>query len=136
VLASLAGLAVICTALAFVLFFALIADAGPARAAVITYVNPAVAVALGILALGERLTTTMAVAFVLILGGSVLATRSARPAPESGSNADTVAASDGRPEGSVPAGSGVAPGNTVSAGMHADWLQTPRDQNTRQGLRD
>jgi drug/metabolite transporter (DMT)-like permease len=49
---------------------------------VITYVNPAVAVALGILALGERLTVTMAVAFVLILGGSVLATRTARPAPE------------------------------------------------------
>ena len=77
VLASLAGLAVVCTALAFVLFFALIGEVGPARASVITYVNPAVAVALGILALGERLTTTMAVAFVLILGGSVLATRTA-----------------------------------------------------------
>ncbi len=77
VLASLAGLAVICTALAFVLFFALISEAGPARAAVITYVNPAVAVVLGILVLGERLTTTMAIAFVLILGGSVLATRAA-----------------------------------------------------------
>jgi drug/metabolite transporter (DMT)-like permease len=82
VVASLAGLAVVCTALAFVLFFALIGEAGPARASVITYVNPAVAVALGILALGERLTVTMAVAFVLILGGSVLATRTRRPAPE------------------------------------------------------
>jgi drug/metabolite transporter (DMT)-like permease len=81
VLASLAGLAVISTALAFVLFFALIAEAGPARAAVITYVNPAVAVALGVLVLGERLTAQMAIAFVLILGGSVLATRAAaRPA--------------------------------------------------------
>jgi drug/metabolite transporter (DMT)-like permease len=75
VLASLAGLAVISTALAFILFFALIAEAGPARAAVITYVNPAVAVALGVLVLGERLTVQMAIAFVLILGGSVLATR-------------------------------------------------------------
>jgi drug/metabolite transporter (DMT)-like permease len=75
VLASLAGLAVISTALAFILFFALIAEAGPARAAVITYVNPAVAVALGVLVLGERLTFQMAIAFVLILGGSVLATR-------------------------------------------------------------
>ena len=82
VLASLAGLAVVCTALAFVLFFALIGEAGPARASVITYVNPAVAVALGILALGERLTVTMAVAFALILGGSVLATRTPHPAPE------------------------------------------------------
>lgn len=87
VLASLAGLAVVCTALAFVLFFALIGEAGPARASVITYVNPAVAVALGILALGERLTVNMAVAFALILGGSVLATRTARPAPETASDA-------------------------------------------------
>jgi drug/metabolite transporter (DMT)-like permease len=77
VLASLAGLAVISTALAFVLFFALIAEAGPARAAVITYVNPAVAVALGVLVLGEQLTAQMAIAFLLILGGSVLATRAA-----------------------------------------------------------
>ena len=56
VLASLAGLAVICTALAFVLFFQLIAEVGPARATVITYVNPAVAVALGVGVLGEPLT--------------------------------------------------------------------------------
>jgi drug/metabolite transporter (DMT)-like permease len=82
VLASLAGLAVVCTALAFVLFFALIAEAGPARASVITYVNPAVAVVLGIAVLGESLTTTMAVAFVLILGGSVLATRTSRGAAD------------------------------------------------------
>lgn len=83
VLLSLAGLAVVCTAIAFVLFFALIAEAGPARASVITYVNPAVAVALGIGILGERLTIGMAVAFVLILGGSVLATRTSRPAEPS-----------------------------------------------------
>lgn len=78
VLGALAGLAVICTAVAFLLFFALIAEAGPARAAVITYVNPAVAVGLGVLVLGERLTVVMAIAFVAILGGSVLATRSGR----------------------------------------------------------
>lgn len=78
VLGALAGLAVVCTAVAFLLFFALITEAGPARAAVITYVNPAVAVALGVLVLGERLTPVMAVAFVTILGGSVLATRSGR----------------------------------------------------------
>lgn len=95
VLASLAGLAVVCTALAFVLFFALIGEVGPARASVITYVNPAVAVALGILALGEKLTTTMAVAFVLILGGSVLATRTARSAAAPASNAATPATSGG-----------------------------------------
>jgi len=80
VLAALVSLGVVCTAIAFLLFFALIAEAGPARASVITYVNPAVAVALGIGILGERLTLAMAVSFVLILGGSVLATRTARPA--------------------------------------------------------
>ena len=75
VLASLAGLGVICTAAAFLVFFALIAEVGPARATVITYVNPAVAVALGVLVLNERLTLAVGAAFVLILGGSVLATR-------------------------------------------------------------
>jgi drug/metabolite transporter (DMT)-like permease len=72
---SIGGLAVICTAVAFILFFALINEAGPARATVITYVNPAVAVVLGALVLNERITPVMVGAFALILGGSVLATR-------------------------------------------------------------
>ena len=76
VIGALAGLAVVCTAAAFVIFFQLIAEVGPARASVITYVNPAVAVALGVSVLGERFTPAMAGAFALILGGSVLATRS------------------------------------------------------------
>ena len=89
VLAALAALGVICTAAAFLVFFRLIAEVGPARATVITYVNPAVAVALGVLVLGEHLTAAIGVSFVLILGGSVLATRPgsgpkarAAPAPE------------------------------------------------------
>ncbi len=49
VLASIVTLAVVCSALAFVVFFALIAEVGPARASVITYVNPAVAGILGVL---------------------------------------------------------------------------------------
>ena len=75
VLAAVAGLAVICAAVAFLLFFRLIAEVRPARASVITYINPAVAVAIGVSVLGERLTPAMLGAFVLILGGSVLATR-------------------------------------------------------------
>jgi drug/metabolite transporter (DMT)-like permease len=78
VLGSLAALGVLCTALAFVLFFQLIAEAGPARATVITYVIPAIAVALGVGVLGEPLTPAILAAFVLILSGSVLATRSGR----------------------------------------------------------
>jgi drug/metabolite transporter (DMT)-like permease len=75
VLWSIGGLAVVCTALAFLVFFALIAEVGPARASVITYVNPAIAVALGVAVLGEQVSPLMLVAFITILAGSVLATR-------------------------------------------------------------
>jgi drug/metabolite transporter (DMT)-like permease len=85
VLGALAALGVICTAAAFLVFFQLIAEVGPARATVITYVNPAVAVALGVLILDEQLTVAVGISFVLILGGSVLATRP-------GSGADDTAA--------------------------------------------
>jgi len=87
VLGALAGLGVICTAAAFLVFFRLIAEVGPARATVITYVNPAVAVALGVLVLGEHLTPAIGMSFAAILGGSILATRPgsgrARPAAPS-----------------------------------------------------
>jgi len=78
--ASVITLGVVCTALAFVLFFALIAEIGPARSTVITYVNPAVAVALGLLLLGEEFTAGMGIGFPLILVGSVLAASAGRPA--------------------------------------------------------
>jgi drug/metabolite transporter (DMT)-like permease len=89
---SVLGLGVVCTALAFVLFFALIAAIGPARATVITYVNPAVAVLLGVLLLGENFTLGIAVGFPLILIGSVLAARRVIAAPE------TAACEAGVPE--------------------------------------
>jgi len=84
VLLALAGLGVICTAAGFLVFFRLIAEVGPARATVITYINPAVAVTLGVLVLGEHLTAAIGVSFVLILGGSVLATRPGSAAPGRG----------------------------------------------------
>lgn len=74
VLAALAVLGVICTALAFVAFLELIKEVGPTRATVFTYVNPAVAVAAGALFLDEPLTAGILAAFALILAGSVLAT--------------------------------------------------------------
>ncbi len=83
VLESVVGLAVVCTALAFLVFFALIAEVGPVRATVITYVNPAVAAALGVSVLGEHLTGGMLAGFALILAGCVLATgRGPDPLPE------------------------------------------------------
>ncbi|HZT64798.1 MAG TPA: DMT family transporter [Acidimicrobiales bacterium] len=77
--AAVAGLALICTALAFVLFFILIAEVGPVRATVITYVNPAVAVVLGVILLGEPFTLGIGVGFSLVVVGSVLATRRGQP---------------------------------------------------------
>ncbi|HEV7642154.1 MAG TPA: EamA family transporter [Gaiellaceae bacterium] len=74
VVESVLGLAVICTALAFLVFFALIAEVGPVRATVITYINPAVAAALGVTLLHEHLTTGMVIGFALVLAGCVLAT--------------------------------------------------------------
>jgi drug/metabolite transporter (DMT)-like permease len=78
-IASIVVLGLVCTALAFVVFFALIAEIGPARATVITYVNPAVAVVLGLLLLNERFTAGMGIGFPLILVGSVLAASTGRP---------------------------------------------------------
>ena len=78
VIASVSALAVVCTAVAFLLFFALIAEIGPVRATVITYVNPAVAAVLGITILDESFTLGMGFGFVLVLLGSLLATRPAR----------------------------------------------------------
>jgi drug/metabolite transporter (DMT)-like permease len=74
VLESVVGLAVVCTALAFVLFFALIAEVGPVRATVITYVNPAVAAVLGVVVLSEHIGAGMVIGFSLVLAGCVLAT--------------------------------------------------------------
>ena len=78
VLISVAILGVVCTALAFLLFFALIAEVGPIRATIITYFNPAVALVLGVILLAEPLTIGIAVGFGLIALGSFVATRRSR----------------------------------------------------------
>jgi drug/metabolite transporter (DMT)-like permease len=75
VLGAVAVLAVVCTAVAFLVFFALIAEAGPLRAQAITYVNPAVALALGVALLHEPFTVGAVVGLALILLGLLLATR-------------------------------------------------------------
>ena len=83
VLLALAGLAVICTALAFIVFFALIREVGAARALVFTYINPVVALAAGVIILGEPLTPWHIAGLALVLAGSVLATRRpGQPAPD------------------------------------------------------
>jgi drug/metabolite transporter (DMT)-like permease len=73
-LASVIVLGLICTAFAFLLFFRLIAEVGPSRASIITYVNPVVALALGVAILGEQITTGAVAGLLLILAGSWLST--------------------------------------------------------------
>jgi drug/metabolite transporter (DMT)-like permease len=75
VLAAVAILAVLCTAAAFLVFAALIVEIGPVRSTLITYINPAVAAVLGVLALHETFSVTMGIGLVLVILGSALATR-------------------------------------------------------------
>lgn len=70
---SVAALTIFCTALAFLAFFALIAEVGPARAPLFTYVNPVIAIALGVIILGEPLTWGLLVGFPLVIAGCWLA---------------------------------------------------------------
>jgi len=89
--AAVITLALVCTVLAFALFFALIHEVGPARSTVITYVNPLVAVLLGVVLMGEPFTAGIAVGLPLILLGSVLGTapslKAARAKPDAASPA-------------------------------------------------
>ena len=71
---AIAVLGIVCSALAFVVFFALIVEAGPTRATVVTYLNPAVAVVLGVIVLDETITAASIAGLALILAGSWLAT--------------------------------------------------------------
>jgi drug/metabolite transporter (DMT)-like permease len=72
---ALLVLGAVCSALAFVLFFALIRQIGPARASLITYVNLAVAAVLGVVFLAEPITIGIVVGFPLVVAGSYLASR-------------------------------------------------------------
>lgn len=79
---SIVMLGAVCTAIAFLIFFQLIAEVGPSRTTVITYLNPAVALILGVAVLGEPITYGLIVGFPLVLVGSYLATRRSSPALE------------------------------------------------------
>jgi drug/metabolite transporter (DMT)-like permease len=68
-------LGVLCTAVAFIYFFKLVAEVGPPRASLITYLNTAVAVLLGVVLLSEPITLGIAIGLPLILVGSYFASR-------------------------------------------------------------
>jgi drug/metabolite transporter (DMT)-like permease len=73
-LAAVAGLGVFCTAMAFVVYTVLVREAGTSRATIITYVNPVVAVVLGVTLLGERPGPGALAGLLAILAGSWLST--------------------------------------------------------------
>ncbi|MDE2451813.1 MAG: DMT family transporter [Gammaproteobacteria bacterium] len=81
-LSSVAILGLVCTALAMLLMFYLVKNAGASRASIITYINPAVATLLGMALLDERLGVWGLIGFGLVLLGSWLATRRSAPAAE------------------------------------------------------
>jgi drug/metabolite transporter (DMT)-like permease len=87
VIGSILTLGVVCTAIAFLVFAALIDAVGPVRATVITYINPAVAAVLGVVVLNETLTPAMIAGFGLVTVGSVLATRPPKAQPATAATA-------------------------------------------------
>ena len=72
---SLLALGIFCTALAFISFFIVLKEIGPARASIGTYVNTAIAVVLGVLILSEPLTIGIMIGLPLVMIGSFLASR-------------------------------------------------------------
>lgn len=72
---SLIALGVLSTAFAFILFFKVLAELGPARSSLVTYVNTAVAVVLGVVILKEPVTIGIIVGLPLVLAGSYMASR-------------------------------------------------------------
>lgn len=75
---SLVALGVLCTALAFIGFFALIGEVGPVRAPLFTYVNPIVAILLGVVVLGEHLSGGLLIGLPVVIVGCWLAATGGR----------------------------------------------------------
>ncbi|MEN9922539.1 MAG: hypothetical protein RIS09_53, partial [Actinomycetota bacterium] len=67
---AVATLSIVCTVIAFLLFFALIDEIGPVRVTLITYLNPAVALILGVVFLSEPITIGLAIGFPMVIIGS------------------------------------------------------------------
>jgi drug/metabolite transporter (DMT)-like permease len=84
---SLVLLGVVCTALAFVAFFALIREVGPVRAPLFTYINPIVAIALGTILVAEPVTPGLMIGFPIILIGCWFAATGGRLRPRASESA-------------------------------------------------
>jgi drug/metabolite transporter (DMT)-like permease len=76
---NLAGLAVLCSAVAYLLYYRLIADVGPTRALTVTFLQPVFAMLWGAVFLGEGITAVMLLGCGLVLAGTTLVTNSVQP---------------------------------------------------------
>jgi len=76
---SLLTLGVLCTGLAFVIFYSLVSSDGPAKASLVGYIAPGFSIFYGITLLDERFTVATAAGVLLILGGSWLAAEGRLP---------------------------------------------------------
>jgi drug/metabolite transporter (DMT)-like permease len=104
---ALVGLGVLCTAVALVCYGTLIAEVGAGRALLVTYLNPVVAVVLGVTIRGERPGAGAGIGLMLILAGSWLSSRRQRPAPaRHAASAGTSVDSSGAPEPTTVSGEG------------------------------
>ncbi|WP_173923269.1 DMT family transporter [Agromyces sp. Marseille-P2726] len=112
---SIVVLAVVCSALAFLLMVALVSEIGPVKATAITYVNPAVAIVAGVLVLGERVTVWTIVGFALVLLGSYLVTRRRRVVAVAAEGPEAACAEE------------LAPGPEATAA--AEPASVPADRN-------
>jgi len=72
--AAIAAIAVLCTGIAYILYFRLIQHAGPSRELAVTFITPVFAVLYGVLFLGERVTLWMLACAVVIVCGTLLST--------------------------------------------------------------
>ena len=118
-IAALIGLAVVCTAVAFLAFFALIKEVGPVRAPLFTYVNPVIAIVLGALVLAEPLTPGLLIGFPLVIAGCWFAGTGGRLRPRAAVDPAAVAAVAATAEPVPPAATGngtAAPSEITSPG--------------------
>ena len=84
VVANLAALALVCSGIAYLLYYRLIRDVGPTRAMTVTFLMPALGMLWGVLFLGETVNATMLAGAALVIGGTAAVLRPRRSAPPVG----------------------------------------------------
>ena len=132
VIVSVVVLAVVCSAGAFSILVALVAEIGPVRTTTVTYVNPAVALVAGVVVLGEPITAWSILGFALILAGCFLAAsrRQVSPEPQVSLAVDVSSAAGGSaaPEASPALPASLAPPASLALGGSSASEVSPADE--------